>query len=83
MSTDLAIVFFTSLAATLNPTLLAAVIVKFLLPHPTRLMLGYLAGAYATSIASSIVLRPPPTAAVHSGRRRPPRWTARRPLGVS
>jgi Sap, sulfolipid-1-addressing protein len=56
MSTDLAIIFFTSLAATLNPALLAAVIVIFLLPHPKRLMLGYLAGAYATSIAAGLAI---------------------------
>lgn len=56
MNTDLAIVFFTSLAATLNPTLLAAVIVMFLLPHPKRLMLGYLAGAYTTSIAAGLAI---------------------------
>ena len=56
MNTDLAIVFVTSLAATLNPTLLAAVIVMFLLPHPKRLMLGYLVGAYATSIAAGLAI---------------------------
>ena len=29
------------------------------------------------------VLRPPPATAARSGRRRPPRWTARRPPGIS
>jgi len=37
-------------AATANPSLLAAVTVMLLLPHPKRLMVGYLLGAYTTSI---------------------------------
>lgn len=39
-----------------NPTLLAAVTVMLLLPNPRRLMLGYLLGAYLTSIASGVVI---------------------------
>ena len=34
-----------------NPSLLAAVTVMLLTPHPKRLMLGYLLGAYTTSFA--------------------------------
>jgi hypothetical protein len=39
-----------SLTAAANPTLVAATTVMLLLPSPKRLMLGYLAGAYMTSI---------------------------------
>jgi hypothetical protein len=39
-----------------NPTLLAAVTVMLLLPSPRRLMLGYLLGAYVTSIASGVII---------------------------
>ena len=42
--------------AVLNPTLLAAVMTMLLLPHHKRLMLGYLAGAYAISIAAGLVI---------------------------
>jgi hypothetical protein len=39
-----------SLTAMVNPTLVAATTVLLLLPSPKKLMLGYLAGAYMTSI---------------------------------
>jgi Sap-like sulfolipid-1-addressing protein len=39
-----------------NPTLLAAVTLMLLLPSPRRLMLGYLLGAYLTSISCGIVI---------------------------
>jgi hypothetical protein len=55
MSTNLAIVLFAPVMA-LNPALLAAVFVMILLPNPKRLMLGYLAGAYAISIAVSLAI---------------------------
>jgi hypothetical protein len=38
-------VFVWALLAALNPTLLAATTVMLLLPHPKRLLLGYLLGA--------------------------------------
>jgi len=50
VSRDLATVLLSALAAMVNPSLLAAVTVMLLLPHPRRLMLGYLLGAYTTSI---------------------------------
>ncbi|MGI8506711.1 MAG: GAP family protein [Solirubrobacteraceae bacterium] len=55
MQSDLARVFVSTALATLNPSLLAAVTVMLLLPHPKRLMLGYLLGAYATSITFGLV----------------------------
>ncbi|MGE5617466.1 MAG: GAP family protein [Candidatus Woesearchaeota archaeon] len=45
-----------SLTASLNPTLLAATTVMLLLPRPSRLMLGYLAGAQMTSITLGLVI---------------------------
>lgn len=39
-----------------NPTLLAAVTVMLLLPSPRRLMLGYLLGAYLTSITCGVLI---------------------------
>ena len=39
-----------------NPTLLAAVTVMMLLPNTKRLMLGYLLGAYTTSISLGLVI---------------------------
>ena len=45
-----------SLTAALNPTLLAAATVMLLLPNPPRLMLGYLLGAYITSITLGLVI---------------------------
>ncbi len=56
MGSDLLDVFLLSLLATLNPTLLAAVTVMLLLPNPKRLMLGYLLGAYVTSITLGLVI---------------------------
>ncbi len=56
MSKDLADVFLLSLVALAYPTLLAAVTVMLLLPNPKRLMLGYLLGAYMTSITSGLVI---------------------------
>ncbi len=49
MGQDLISFFVSALAATFNPSLLAAVTVMLLTPHPKRLMLGYLLGAYTTS----------------------------------
>ena len=43
-------VFLFALTAALNPTLLAATTVMLLLARPRRLLLGYLLGAYTTSI---------------------------------
>jgi Sap, sulfolipid-1-addressing protein len=45
-----------SLTAMVNPTLVAATTVMLLLPSPKRLMLGYLGGAYFTSITLGIVI---------------------------
>jgi Sap, sulfolipid-1-addressing protein len=56
MSSDLVSVFLLSLLAMFNPTLLAAVTVMLLLPSPKRLMLGYLLGAYTTSITLGLVI---------------------------
>jgi hypothetical protein len=56
VSSDLVDVFLLSLVATLNPTLLAAVTVMLLMPNPKRLMLGYLLGAYMTSITLGLVI---------------------------
>lgn len=56
MNANLAIVLFAPVLVALNPALLAAVFVMILLPDPKRLMLGYLAGAYAISIAVALVI---------------------------
>jgi hypothetical protein len=56
VSNDLLAVFLLSLAAMFNPSLLAAVTVMLLLPNPKRLMLGYLLGAYATSITVGLLI---------------------------
>jgi len=45
-----------SLTASLNPTLVAATTVMLLLDKPARLMLGYLLGAYMTSITLGLVI---------------------------
>ncbi len=45
-----------SLTASLNPTLVAATTVMLLLPSPSRLMFGYLAGAYLTSITLGLII---------------------------
>jgi hypothetical protein len=49
-------VFLLSLTAALNPTLVAASTVMLLLPNPSRLMLGYLAGALMTSVTLGLVI---------------------------
>lgn len=56
MSQDLTQILLLALTATLNPSLLAAVTVMLLLPSPKRLMLGYLIGAYATSITAGLLI---------------------------
>ncbi len=56
MSNDLVDVFLLSLVAMFNPTLLAAVTVMLLMPNPKRLMVGYLLGAYTTSITLGLVI---------------------------
>ena len=45
-----------SLTASLNPTLVAATTVMLLLDRPARLMMGYLLGAYMTSITVGLVI---------------------------
>ena len=45
-----------SLTASLNPTLVAATTVMLLLDKPAKLMLGYLLGAYVTSITLGLVI---------------------------
>jgi Sap, sulfolipid-1-addressing protein len=45
-----------SLTASLNPTLLAATTVMLMLERPGRLMMGYLAGAFMTSITLGLVI---------------------------
>lgn len=54
MNRDLTLVFLSSVVATFNPSLLAAVTAMLLLPYPKRLMLGYLLGAYTTSLAAGL-----------------------------
>ncbi len=49
-------VILLSLTASLNPTLVAATTVMLLLDRPARLMLGYLVGAYMTSITLGLVI---------------------------
>jgi hypothetical protein len=56
VSSNLVDVFLLSLVAMLNPTLLAAVTIMLLLPNPKRLMLGYLLGAYTTSITLGLLI---------------------------
>ncbi len=56
MNRDVAIVLLSAVLATLNPSLLAATTVMLLLPHPRRLMLGYLLGAYTSSVASGLAI---------------------------
>lgn len=56
MSGNLPDIFVLSLVAVANPTLLAATTVMMLLPHPRRLMAGYLLGAYTTSITSGLLI---------------------------
>jgi Sap-like sulfolipid-1-addressing protein len=52
----MATVFFLSLLAMFNPTLLAATTVMMLLPNTKKLMLGYLLGAYLTSISLGLLV---------------------------
>ena len=49
-------IFLFSLTAAFNPTLLAATTVMLVLPNPKRLLLGYLFGAYLTSITLGLVI---------------------------
>ncbi len=49
-------VILLSLTASLNPTLVGATTVMLLLPSPSKLMLGYLLGAYVTSITLGLVI---------------------------
>jgi len=49
-------VFVFSLTAIFNPTLLAAVTLMLTLPNPRRLLLGYLLGAWLTSITCGLLL---------------------------
>ncbi len=56
MSNELLDIFLLSLFSMFNPSLLAAVTVMLLLPSPKRLLLGYLLGAYTTSITLGLVI---------------------------
>src|SRR5436309_15713114 len=56
MNSQLIDIFLLSLLAMFNPSLLAAVTVMLLLPNPRRLMVGYLLGAYTTSITLGLVI---------------------------
>ncbi len=49
-------VFVFSLTAAFNPTLLAAVTAMLMLPHPERLLFGYLLGATVTSVTCGLLL---------------------------
>jgi hypothetical protein len=49
-------VFFLAFLAALYPTLLAATTVMLMLPHPKRLLLGYLLGAAMTSITLGLLI---------------------------
>jgi Sap-like sulfolipid-1-addressing protein len=49
-------IFTLALLAMLNPTLLAAVTLMMLLPETKKLMLGYLLGAYLTSISLGLLI---------------------------
>jgi hypothetical protein len=56
MSNQLLDIFLLSLLSMFNPSLLAALTVMLLLPSPKRLMVGYLLGAYMTSITLGLVI---------------------------
>jgi hypothetical protein len=56
MSNQLLDIFLLSLFSMFNPSLLAALTVMLLLPSPKRLMVGYLLGAYMTSITLGLVI---------------------------
>src|ERR1700748_727166 len=45
-----------SFLAAVNPTLVAATTVMLLLPHPSKLMLGYYFGAMLTSISLGLLI---------------------------
>ncbi|HKB51088.1 MAG TPA: GAP family protein [Solirubrobacterales bacterium] len=49
-------VFFLAFLAALYPSLLAATTVMLMLPHPKRLLLGYLLGAAMTSVTLGLVI---------------------------
>lgn len=49
-------VFLFSLTSAFNPTLMAATTLMLLLPHPKRLMLGYLLGALTISITLGVII---------------------------
>jgi hypothetical protein len=53
---DVGTILALALLAMLNPTLLAAVTMMMLLPETKKLMLGYLLGAYLTSIAVGLLI---------------------------
>jgi len=53
---DLGSIFLLALFAMFTPALLAAVTVMMLLPNPKKLMLGYLLGAYITSITLGLLI---------------------------
>ena len=55
-SSNLVDIFLLSLFAMLNPSLLAATTLMLLLPNPKRLMIGYLLGAYMTSITLGLLI---------------------------
>ena len=56
VANQLVSIFFLSLLAMFNPSLLAAVTVMLLLPNPKRLMTGYLLGAYTVSITVGLII---------------------------
>jgi len=56
MNSQLVDIFLLGLLSMFNPSLLAAVTVMLLLPSPKRLMVGYLLGAYTTSITLGLVI---------------------------
>lgn len=49
-------VFFLAFLAALYPTLLAATTVMLVLPHPKRLLIGYLLGAAMTSVTLGLIV---------------------------
>lgn len=53
---DVTAIFLLALVVMFTPTLLAAVTIMMLLPNPKRLMLGYLLGAYTTSITCGMLV---------------------------
>jgi hypothetical protein len=53
---DVVTVLTLAVVATVNPSLLAAVTLMLLLPNPKRLLLGYLLGAYTTSVVAGLVI---------------------------